>query len=268
MNKDMVIVRGGGDIATGVVQKLHRFGFRVLILEIEKPTAIRRAVSLSEAIFRGYTAVEDIVCVRAESIEDIYKAWQEDKVAAVVDPEGAYIKELKPKIVVDCIIAKKNTGMRKELAPITIAVGPGFTAGKDVDVVIESNRGHNLGRIYFEDEAEPNTGIPGNVEGLSRERVLYSPCQGIFSTSHEIGDRVKKGDVVGETGGMLVMAKTDGIIRGVLRNGTMVDANFKVGDVDPREYQYENCFTISDKARAIGGGVLEAAAILKRIKNI
>ncbi|MEL7647574.1 MAG: selenium-dependent molybdenum cofactor biosynthesis protein YqeB [Sedimentibacter sp.] len=268
MNKDMVIIKGGGDIATGVVQKLHRCGFRVLILEVEKPTAIRRAVSLSEAIFRGHKAVEDIVCVRAESIEEIYKAWQEDKVAAVVDPEGAYIKKLKPKIVVDCIIAKKNTGMSRDLAPITIAVGPGFTAGSDVDAVVESNRGHNLGRIYFEGEAEPNTQIPGIVKGLSMERVLYSPCGGIFSTSLEIGDRVKKGDVVGETGGMIVRAKIDGIIRGLLRDGTKVTSNFKIGDVDPREDEYENCFTISDKARAIGGGVLEAAEILKRIKNI
>lgn len=268
MNSDIVIVRGGGDIASGVVQKLHRAGFRVLILEIENPTSIRRTVCFSEAILSRVYVLEDIVCVRAENENEIYMAWSEDKVPIVVDSKGVYIKVLKPMIVVDSIIAKKNTGMSKDLAPITVAVGPGFIAGKDVDVVIESNRGHNLGRLIFDGEAEPNTKTPGNIEGFTWERVLYSPCSGIFKTEHRIGDLVKKGDTVAFVDDEAVTAKIDGVLRGILRDGNQVVSNFKVGDVDPRHDQFENCFTISDKARAIGGGVLEAVMILKRLNNI
>ena len=268
MNGDIAIVRGGGDIASGVVQKLHRAGFRVLILEIENPTSIRRTVCFSEAICSGAFVLEDIDCVRAVNENEIYMAWDEDKVPIVVDSKGVYINVLKPMIVVDSIIAKKNTGMNKDLALITVAVGPGFIAGKDVDVVIESNRGHILGRLIFEGEAEPNTKTPGNIEGFTWERVLYSPCSGIFKTEHRIGNLVKKDETVAFVGGEAVKAKLDGILRGILRDGTQVVSNFKVGDVDPRDDQFENCFTISDKARAIGGGVLEAVMILMRIKNV
>lgn len=267
MNGNIALVRGGGDIASGVVQKLHRSGFRVLILEIEHPTSIRRAVCFSEAVYMGKTVLEDTTCVLAENSDEIYKAWEKDQVPIAVDPDGDYINELKPEIVVDSIIAKKNTGMNMKLAPITIAVGPGFTAGKDVDAVIESNRGHNLGRIIFNGEAAPNTRNPGNIEGYTWERVIKSPCRGTFRTSHDIGNLVKKGETVATVDGAEVKAKIDGLLRGILRDNTYVSENFKVGDVDPREDQLENCFTISDKARAIGGGVLEAVMILKRIKR-
>ncbi len=268
MKANIALVRGGGDIATGVVQKLHRSGFRVLILEIKQPTSIRRLVCFSEAVYTGKKVLEDTTCILTENADEIYNAWDKDQVPIAVDPEGDYINRLKPDIVVDSIIAKKNTGMSMNLAPITVAVGPGFTARKDVDAVIESNRGHNLGRIIFEGEAAHNTMTPGNIGGFTWERVIYSPCKGSFRTSYNIGDLVKCGETVARVGGEEVKAKIDGILRGILRDNTYVTENFKVGDVDPRVDQLENCFTISDKARAIGGGVLEAVMILKRIKGI
>lgn len=268
MKGNVVLVRGGGDIASGVVQKLHRSGFRVLILETKQPTSIRRTVCFSEAVYSGIKVLEDTVCILAENADEIYIAWEKDQVPIAVDPEGYYINIFKPDVVVDSIIAKKNTGMSRNLAPVTVAVGPGFTAGIDVDAVIESNRGHNLGRIIFEGEAAPNTKTPGNIDGFTWERVIYTPCKGVFRTSHNIGDFVKKGEAVARVNGEEVRAKIDGILRGILRDNTYVTENFKVGDVDPRVDQLENCFSISDKARAIGGGVLEAVMILKRIKGI
>ncbi|KAF5043830.1 hypothetical protein DSECCO2_498140 [anaerobic digester metagenome] len=268
MKSNIVLVRGGGDIASGVVQKLHRSGFRVLILETKQPTSIRRTVCYSEAVYSGIKVLEDTVCILAENEDEIYSAWEKDQVPIAVDPEGYYINTLKPDVVVDSIIAKKNTGMSRNLAPVTVAVGPGFTAGIDVDAVIESNRGHNLGRIIFEGEAAPNTKTPGSIEGYTWERVIYSPCKGTFRTSHNIGDIIKCGETVAIVDGKEVKAKIDGILRGILRDNTHVTENFKVGDVDPRVDQLENCFSISDKARAIGGGVLEAVMIFKRIKGI
>jgi xanthine dehydrogenase accessory factor len=268
MKGNISVVRGGGDVASGVVQKLHRSGFRVIILEIKQPTSIRRTVCFSEAVYAGKMVLEDISCILAENEDEIYNAWHMDQVPIVIDPEGDYINKLKPDIVVDSIIAKKNTGMSMNHAPITIAVGPGFTAGKDVDAVIESNRGHNLGRIIFEGEAAPNTMTPGNIDGFTWERAIYSPCKGTLRTSHKIGDLVKKGETVATVDGEEVKTKIDGILRGILRDNTYVTESFKVGDVDPRVDEIENCFTISDKARAIGGGVLEAVMILKRIKGI
>jgi len=266
MNRDIAIVRGGGDVASGVIQKLHRAGFRVLVLETANPTSIRRTVCFSEAVYLGKITLEDSVAVLAKNKDEIIKAWAENKVPVAIDPNGDYINIIKPLIVVDAIIAKRNTGMNKNLAPITVAVGPGFVAGKDVDVVIESNRGHNLGRLIFEGMAEPNTKTPGKIEGVTWERVLYSPCEGTFKTQHNIGDIVQKGQVIAKVNDENVVSKIDGLLRGILRDNTYVTADFKVGDVDPRIDQPNNCYTISDKARAIGGGVLEAVLIEKREK--
>ena len=264
---DIALVRGGGDVASGVIQKLHRSGFRTLVLEIANPSSIRRTVCFSEAIYSGEITIENMVAVFAENKEEINQAWSNDKIPVVVDPQCDYIKVFKPLIVVDASIEKKNTGMNRNLAPITIAVGPGFSAGKDVDVVIESNRGHDLGKLIFEGTAEKNTNIPGNIEGYTWERVFYSPCEGVFKTQCDIGDVVKKGQVIATVNGEKIVSKIDGLLRGILRDNTYVTANLKVGDVDPRISQIKNCHTISDKARAIGGGVLEAVLILKAIKN-
>jgi len=267
MTGDIVVVRGGGDIASGVIQKLHRTGFKVLVLENANPTSIRRTVCFSEAIHYNKITLENIVAVFCNNTDEINKAWNKNQVPVVIDPQCKYVNEFKPLIVVDAIIAKINTGMNKNLAPVTVAVGPGFIAGKDVDVVIESNRGHNLGKLIFEGMAEPNTKVPGKIEGFTFERVLYSPCEGLFKTQHSIGDIVKKGQIIATVNEENVVSKIDGLLRGILRDNTYVPANFKIGDVDPRINQINNCYTISDKARSIGGAVLEAVLIEKAKKN-
>lgn len=268
MKGEVVIVRSGGDIASGVIQKLHRTGFRVLILEIEQPTSIRRTVCFSEAVYNGKMEIEGITSIFVKNIVEIYHAWANDYVPIIVDPKGEYIEKFKPIAVVDAIIAKRNTGMHKGLAPITIGMGPGFMAGNDCSVVIESNRGHNMGRLIFEGSAEPNTGMPGNIAGYTTERVLKSPDDGIITLEYDIGDTVKSGDVIAYVNGQSINSKIDGIVRGLIRGGTFVTKGFKVGDVDPRIDQIKNCNTISDKARAIGGAVLEAILIeMEKIKN-
>lgn len=261
MNGEIVIVKSGGDIASGVIQKIHRSGFRVLVLETEFPTVVRRTASLAEAIYEGRVELEGIKAVHAKNAKDIYDAWSVDDVPIFVDPDGNCIEIFKPIAVVDAIIAKINTGMHKGLAPITIAIGPGFEASKDCDVVIESNRGHNLGRLIYEGQAEKNTGVPGKIAGFDKERVLYAPDKGIVKFEHKIGDVVKNGDVIGYVNNKIIIAKLDGLVRGLIKEGTYVKKGFKIGDIDPRIDEINNCYTISDKARAIGGGVLEAIMI-------
>ncbi len=268
MNGEVVIVKSGGDIASGIIQKLHRTGFRVLVLEMEHPTSIRRTVCFSEAVYEGKMELEGITSVLVKNIVEIYHAWANDFVPVIVDSKEEYIEKFNPIAVVDAIIAKKNTGMHKNIAPITVGIGPGFEAGKDVSVVIESNRGHNLGRLIFEGFSEPNTGMPGNIAGYTTERVLYSPEDGTINLNHEIGDVLKSGDIIGSVNGQCITSKIDGILRGIIREGTHVTKGMKIGDVDPRIEQIKNCYTISDKARAIGGAVLEAIIIeMRKIKN-
>lgn len=262
--KEIVIVRGGGDIASGVIQKLYRCGFKVLVLEIENPTCIRRAVSFSEALFEDEIEVEGITGVKVRDIEEIEDAWKNNKVPVIIDPKGKYINLLKPKAVVDGILAKKNLGTYINMAAITIALGPGFEAGKDVDVVIETNRGHNLGRLIFNGEAQEDTGAPGNIGGYTKERVIYSPCDGVINNVREIGDIVKKEEPLAYVGGYIVRATIDGVLRGIIRNNSKVCKGLKIADIDPRLEERKNCFTISDKARTIGGGVLEALIYLIR----
>ncbi|ERK29138.1 selenium-dependent molybdenum cofactor biosynthesis protein YqeB [Clostridium intestinale] len=262
--KEIVIVRGGGDIASGVIQKLYRCGFKVLVLEIENPTCIRRAVSFSEALFENEIEVEGIKSVRVRNLEEIEDAWKNNKVPVIVDPKGSYINLLKPKAVVDGILAKKNLGTYINMAPITIALGPGFEAGKDVNVVIETNRGHNLGRLIFNGEAQADTGAPGNIGGYTKERVIYGPCDGVINNVREIGDIVKKEEPLAYVGDYIVRATIDGVLRGIIRNNSKVYKGLKIADIDPRLEERKNCFTISDKARTIGGGVLEALIYLIR----
>lgn len=262
--KEMVIVRGGGDIASGAIQKLHRCGFKVLVLEIENPTCIRRKVSFSEALFEDEIEIEGIKAVKVRGIEEIEGAWKDNKVPVVIDPEGSYISLLKPKAVVDGILAKKNLGTYMNMAPITIAVGPGFEAGKDVNIVIETNRGHNLGRLIFNGEAQENTGAPGNIGGYTKERVIYCPCDGVIKNVREIGDLVKKEEPLAYVGNYVVRATIDGVLRGIIRDSSKVYEGLKIADIDPRLEERKNCFTISDKARTVGGGVLEALIYLSR----
>lgn len=266
MFDDIVIVRGGGDLASGTIQKLYRSGFRVLVLEVPRPTSIRRDVSFSEAVFKGEVEIEGIRAIHVGSLSEIEEAFRDKKIPVIIDKEGKYIKEIKPKIVVDAIIAKKNLGTTRDMADITIALGPGFTAGEDVDVVIETTRGHNLGRLIFQGQAAKNTGIPGSIMGFSKERVIYSPCHGIMKNVLDIGAVVKKDEVISYIGQTPVKATIEGLLRGILRDGSTVAKGFKIADIDPRISEKVNCYTISDKARSIAGGVLEAILYLMTLQ--
>jgi len=256
--KDLIIlVKGGGEMASGVVQRLVRSGFRVCITEIPEPLAVRRGVSFCEAVFEGRKEVEGLVGKRVSGKEEIKCCWEEGEVPVVIDPECALRKILSPDVLVDAILAKRNTGTALGDAPLVIGLGPGFHAGRDVHVVIETNRGHHLGRVIEEGEAEPDTGIPGDIGGYTRERVLRAPVGGRFLGKKRIGDRIEKGEVVAEVEGVPLKATISGVLRGILRDGLMAEPNMKVGDVDPRAAR-EHCMTVSDKAHAIAGGVLEA----------
>ena len=266
--KDLIIVRGGGDIATGTIYKLVKSGFHVLILEIAHPSAIRRNVAFSEAVYEEKWQVEDMTCHLAHDIKEAEQIMKAGNPALMIDPNGEMIKQLHPIAVVDAILAKKNLGTTRDMAPITIALGPGFTAGEDVDVVIETMRGHRLGRIIKEGSAIPNTGIPGVIKGFGKERVIHSPAKGILRNICHITDMVTKDQLLAKietADGEIVdvPASMDGLLRGLIRDGYPVTKGFKIADIDPRAEEYDNCFTISDKARCIAGGVLEALLYLK-----
>lgn len=262
---DLIVVRGGGDLATGTIHRLWSAGLRVLVLEAKHPAAIRRQVSLCEAVYEGETTVEGLRAVRVESLEAAEAVWAENAVPVLVDPKGSCLKQARPAVLIDAIIAKKNLGTTREMAPLTIALGPGFVAGQDVDVVVETKRGHKLGRIIREGAAAPNSGVPGIIGGYGAERVIHAPEAGIFRNRHAIADLVTAGETIaviempdGNT--VPVTTQIDGILRGLLRDGYPVTRGFKVADVDPRRSELENCFLISDKARCIAGSVLELVA--------
>ena len=270
--KDLIIVRGGGDLATGTIYKLKKSGFSVLILEIDRPSAIRRNVAFSEAVYEKEQTVEDMSCYLAESLQQAEVLLGENKLVMLIDPVGEAIKQLRPMAVVDAILAKRNLGTSKAMAPITVALGPGFVAGEDVDAVIETKRGHNLGRVIWSGTAVANTGVPGIIGGYGKERVIHSPAAGVFRNVKKITDTVTKGEVIAvvetESEAVPVEATLNGILRGLIRDGYPVTKGFKVADIDPRAEEYNNCFTISDKARCIAGGVLEAILQLKKERNL
>ena len=271
--KDLIVVRGAGDLATGTIHRLKKAGFRLLVLEAEHPAAIRRQVALSEAVYAGSARVEDVEAVRMdvdlaekknrkELLEqEMERIWKKDGVPVLVDPAGLSIAALRPAVVVDAILAKKNLGTTKEMAPLVIALGPGFTAGEDVDVVIETKRGHNLGRVIRSGSAVPNTGIPGIIGGYGKERVMHAQAEGILRNAASIGDIVEARAVIAEieteNGMVPVEASLSGLLRGLIRDGYPVTKGFKIADIDPRKEELQNCFTISDKARCITGSVLE-----------
>lgn len=258
----LIIVRGAGDISTGTIHRLWSAGYRVLVLEIAHPSAIRRNVALSEAIYEKTAQVEDAVAVRIESYEEAEAVWERNQIPMLVDADGEYIEKLKPDVVVDAILAKKNMGTRIDMAPLTIALGPGFTAGRDVHYVIETKRGHNLGRVIKEGEAAPNSGVPGIIGGYGKERVMHAAAEGTLHIIRDITSRVEAGEKLAEiqtASGAVVPVCTEiaGIVRGMIREGYPVTEGFKIADVDPRIEELKNCFTISDKARCIAGSVLE-----------
>lgn len=256
-----IIVRGAGDLATGIITKLHNAGFKVIACETDRPTAIRRRVSFSEAVYDKSSTVEGLTA-ELVSIKD---ALHNKGLFVVVDPNMTILESIKPFAVVDAILAKKNLGTSTEMADIVIGVGPGFEAGVDCHAVVETKRGHHLGRIYYEGSAIPNTGIPGNIAGESHRRVLHSPAEGIIDNAVEIGDIVSKGDLMFTVADEKMYAPFNGVVRGIIRYGFYVKEGMKVADIDPRMEQVENCNTISDKARTIAGGVLEAVLALGEV---
>ena len=296
----LIICRGAGDLATGIIHRLHRAGHRVIALETDYPAAIRRQVSFCEAVYDGSAAVEGVTARLVPALADaetdtetysgindtpaahiVSEKWDSSAIEAVleagevpllIDPKGESIALLKPDVVVDAIIAKKNLGTTINMAPLVIGVGPGFTAGQDVHLVIESMRGHNLARIITDGMAQPNTGVPGNIAGFTSERVIHAPAAGYIHDVRKIGDIVQNGDEIARiypdkesydnalSEYVPVNATITGIIRGLIREEYYFREGFKIADIDPRESELSNCFTISDKARSIAGSVLEAVS--------
>ncbi len=259
----LVVIRGAGDIASGIALRLRRAGLRIVMTDIERPTAIRRTVAFSEAIVHGEATVEDVTARRAGSAAQALELLEEGGIPVLTDPDGACIPVLKPDAVVDAILAKKNLGTRITDAPVVVGVGPGFTAGVDCHAVVETMRGHYLGRALYKGSAQPNTGIPGLIGGFAGERVLRAPADGTFHQLLDIGAQVKMGDVAAEVAGVPMTCTLDGVLRGILPEGTPVRKGMKAGDIDPR-CRLEHCYCASDKALAVGGGVLEAVLKLSR----
>jgi xanthine dehydrogenase accessory factor len=256
-----VVIKGAGDLATGVALRSHNAGFAVIMTETAMPTAVRRAVTFAEAVYSARTCVEGAVGVRAvlTGIED---ALAQRRIPIVVaEDAGEVLDRVEPVLLVDAIMAKRNTGTDIDDAPAVIALGPGFVVGRDADAVVETNRGHDLGRVLLEGSAQANTGMPGEIGGYAWQRVVRSPAAGVFRGVVRIGDLVKTDDVVGYVDDEPVRVSLSGVVRGLLHDDVQVVPGFKVGDVDPRG-ESSRCFTVSDKARAIGGGVLEAACLL------
>lgn len=275
VGKLKILVRGAGDIASGIIWGLAYAGFDVCCTEVENPSTIRTEVAFSSAIYDGKKVLDGVECVlcgekgsQRIDLAKIYKCWEEKKVALVIDPNVKTLNEIKFDVVVDAILAKKNLGTKIDMAKLVIGVGPGFTTGVDCHCAIETMRGHNLARIIENGSAMPNTGVPGLIAGHSDDRVIHSQATGTIHNLCKIGDTVIKDQVIAEISegsqslpicdGVKVHASIDGILRGIIRDGYFVEKGLKIADIDPRLSEKENCFTISDKARSIGGAVVTA----------
>jgi xanthine dehydrogenase accessory factor len=256
---DLVIaLKSAGEMASGIACRLYMAGIKkIVMLDVKEPLAVRRGVSFCEALYDQSHTIEEIEALATNDWGEISRIWDQGQIPVLADPKWKTIPRLNPNVVVDAILAKRNLGTKREEATLVIGLGPGFTAGKDVHMAIETNRGHNLGRIITQGSPSPNTGIPGNIGGFTSERVLRAPDSGVFLTQHHIGEKVEKGNCIGTVNGQEVMCEIDGILRGLIRPNTTVKKGLKLGDVDPRG-NLEYCYTISEKARAIGGSVLEA----------
>ena len=254
----LVVVRGAGDLGTGCIVRLVRSGFRVVALEAPRPCAIRRTVCLSEAIYDGSATVEGVRAVRCAELPS---RWDALEVPILDDPEARLLARLAPTALVDAIVAKRNLGTRIDMAPVVVALGPGFTAGRHAHAVVETNRGHDLGRVLLSGSAEPNTGVPGLIAGQGAGRVVHAPVAGVAEPIRAIGDAVGAGEPLLAIDGTAVASSIAGVVRGMIRPGLEVTAGLKVADVDPR-FVKESCFSVSDKARAVAGGVLEAILAL------
>ena len=259
----VILVIGGGDLGTGVAHRLHRAGFKVVVTELAEPTVIRRAVAFASAAYEGQVDVDGVEARLVSGIESVWPLLEQHIVPVLADPEGTARSSLKPHVIVDARMAKRNLGVTLNDAPIVIGLGPGFSAGDDVHAVVETNRGHNLGRLILKGKAEPNTREPGRVHGHGRQRVLWAPCAGRLRSEARIGEQIEETQVVAWVEEQAVRASISGVLRGLAHDGLLVRKGQKVGDIDPRGIT-EYCFTISDKARAIGGSVLEAILHLRQ----
>lgn len=258
----LVMIKGAGDIASGIALRLWRAGINVVMTDLPRPSSIRRTVCFSEAVYRGETKIEEVRARRAETAADALRLLEENILPVIVDPKAESAKELHPDVIVDAILAKENLGTAITDAPGVVGVGPGFTAGEDCHAVVETMRGHTLGRVIWSGSAIPNTGVPGDIGGYTIERVMHSPCGGVFHALRQIGDTVEAGETVATVGGEPLYAKITGTLRGILPEGFEVPReHFKSADVDPRCRLF-HCFTVSDKALSVGGGVLEAVLML------
>ena len=251
-----VLVRGGGDLASGVAWRLHVSGFKVAITEIQQPMAVRRTVSFCEAVYDQETHVEGVKAVCVHDVREAFAVWEKGWIPVMVDPDAESRHVIQPHVIVDAILAKRNLGTTLSDAPLVIALGPGFEAGKDSHYVVETNRGHRLGRLLTSGTAQPNTGVPGPVQGITSERVLRAPGDGLWEIRKNIGDMVDKGEIVGKVKDLTVHSGIQGVLRGLIRPGIPVTNGMKIGDVDPRGDR-NFCYTVSEKALAIAGGVLE-----------
>lgn len=263
----LIIVRGGGDLASGTIYTLRQSGFPVLVLETDRPMAIRRSVAFSEAVYDGVSRVENMECILANSPDEALELIAADRLAMLIDPECRLLDRICPWALVDAIIAKKNLGTHRGMAPKTIALGPGFTAGRDVDLVIETMRGHDLGRIIEKGAVLENTGIPGLIAGHSSDRVIHAEHGGVLFNLAKIGDMVEKEQSIAVirngAGEFPVKATTSGVLRGLIRDGFEITKGLKIADIDPRAQEKQNCFTISDKARCLAGSVLAGLMYLE-----
>ena len=273
-DRKLIIVRGGGDLATGVIYSLRKAGFSVLSLEVPAPSAIRRAAAFSEAVYDGEAQVEDMHCTLCKSFAEAQAVMDRGDVAMLVDPLCDILGEVRPFALVDAILAKKNLGTSLAMADIVVALGPGFEAGKDAHIVIETMRGHNLGRMYEHGFAIPNTGVPGLIAGHADDRVIHAPADGVIENLSDIGDIVEEGQTLalihgkneeGEPADVPVQATFTGLLRGLIRSGYQVKKGLKIADIDARKEQQKNCFTISDKARCLGGSTLCAVLHLAAV---
>ncbi len=254
----IVAIKGGGEMASAAAWRLHRANMgRIYLMDLPQPLSVRRGVVFCEALYDGEKTVEGVMAVEARNVDQIRAAWQEHRIPVLVDPHWRTMENLPADVVVDAILAKRNLGTRINEAPLVIALGPGFVAGVDAHVVIETNRGHNLGRVISQGSAEPNTGVPAEVDGHALARVVRAPADGVFQAVRAIGDQVQSGDILGHVDGQPVHIALAGLVRGLIRSGTRVNQGLKLGDIESRgDIAY--CHTISDKARAIAGSVLES----------
>ena len=258
-----VLIKGAGDLATGVACRLHHCGMQIIMTDLPIPTAVRRTVAFSRAVYEGTAEVEGITARLCNTLEQAQEALTRGEIAVIPDKTAAFREEWKPDAVVDAILAKENLGTAITDAPIVVALGPGFTAGQDCHCVVETKRGHYLGRCIYQGTAIKNTGIPGDIGGYTVERILRAPCDGVFTPVVQIGDVVEPGSVCATVNGVPMLSQIPGVVRGLLQEGVTVTEGLKAGDVDPRCEQ-SHCFSVSDKARSVGGGVLEALLTLDR----